>query len=483
MTLSINLTRRQFTSAAVAATALLGSSSELAAIESSLSGSPQIEPGGVLIRECSLPGETRADGVVPRHANCLQLSRDRWLIIYSTHGYRGVDDERSIVYQIRADQPDGRLLKEGFFSRAMAGWKPEGVDLSGLEPNQMLFKQHGHMVAFGVPAGAKLDGKPISHAGLFVAKWRTLGRVLDREKNFLLHSKAPGTPGRATQAVEWIQFRFDPGADDLKIVQPVTKLRQVGFQLGTQFCRHASALWMNQSFTPPIAISPDGSQWADCNHFDGGRLAVLQYEFDQRRGLFQWNGTGPLISAPNQQLMEASLAQQGDQFIIATRLAEKSGVGWIQLGHRFGDPRRVNVVDIPHCNAPLTAFTCADGVLRLFSGDGVVSPHKNARDPLYCWDIDPAARFSATNPRVIFDSVQAGLPIRPEVKPKIDFCELFPPHGREQLVAFGVSTRAYHFPYENRTDIPAVNENEIGTAGIYYARMKYESAPPPRWTF
>src|SRR4051812_41485191 len=65
-----------------------------------------IEPLGLLVRECTLPGETRRDDVVPRHANALQLSATRWLVLYSTHGYRGVDDERSIVYQVRSDAPD-----------------------------------------------------------------------------------------------------------------------------------------------------------------------------------------------------------------------------------------------------------------------------------------------------------------------------------------------------------------------------------------
>src|SRR2546427_6676504 len=47
-----------------------------------------------------------------RSANCIQVRRDRWLVVYSTHGYRGVDDERSIIYQLRADAPDGKVRSE-----------------------------------------------------------------------------------------------------------------------------------------------------------------------------------------------------------------------------------------------------------------------------------------------------------------------------------------------------------------------------------
>src|SRR5438128_1451344 len=78
-----------------------------------------IKHQGEFIRECSLPGETRKDDVVPRHANAIQLSRQRWLVVYSTHGYRGVDDERSIIYQVRRDAPDGPVLKEGFLVRTL----------------------------------------------------------------------------------------------------------------------------------------------------------------------------------------------------------------------------------------------------------------------------------------------------------------------------------------------------------------------------
>src|SRR5260221_2272139 len=109
-----------------------------------LAQAPALEYRGRFIEECTLPGETRRDDVVPRHANAIQLSADRWLVIYSTHGYRGVDDERSIVYQVRADRPDGRVLKEGFLSRTSDDWKPAGVPAA--PAGQAYVQQHGHMV-------------------------------------------------------------------------------------------------------------------------------------------------------------------------------------------------------------------------------------------------------------------------------------------------------------------------------------------------
>ena len=74
-----------------------------------------IEYRGRLIGECSLPGETRQEEVFPAHPNGIPVSRNRWLLVYATRGWRAGDDDMSIIYQIRADKPDGALLKEGLF--------------------------------------------------------------------------------------------------------------------------------------------------------------------------------------------------------------------------------------------------------------------------------------------------------------------------------------------------------------------------------
>src|SRR5213595_995470 len=116
-----------------------------------------IKPGGMFIKESTLPGETRANDVVPRHAVCVQLAKTRWLIVYTTHGYRGVDDERSVLYQIRKDAPDGDVLREGFLGKAINDWRPDGVPAP--PEGKSYFKQLGHAVAFGVPKGAVIGGK------------------------------------------------------------------------------------------------------------------------------------------------------------------------------------------------------------------------------------------------------------------------------------------------------------------------------------
>ena len=57
---------------------------------------------GYFIESCGLPGETKADHAFPAQHNTIQLACDRWLVIYETRGFRGNDDNRSVVYQVLA---------------------------------------------------------------------------------------------------------------------------------------------------------------------------------------------------------------------------------------------------------------------------------------------------------------------------------------------------------------------------------------------
>lgn len=480
------ITRRAFTasvatalSAGGALPAMLRAEQDRAKLEDHIRS---IEHQGVLINECSLPGEGRKDDVVPRHGSGIQVSRDRWLILYQTHGFRGVDDERSIVYQLRRGAPDGPVVKEGFLARAQADWHPPGDGPTSPGGDRCYFKQHGHMVAFGVPKGALINGRPAPHANLFVAKWRVLGRIWDRQRDYLEHASRDRQLMDRTQNVEWVQFRLNDQEDDIEIVQPVRLLRQAGYEQGAAFCS-APAAWMNQSFTPPVPWNQDRTEWADCNHFDRGRLAVLKYRYQPQLGRYEWVQTGPMIADPKQGLFEASLAQLGGQWVIGARLANGGGVAWTRCDDPFTNVPPPILVKEPAGGSPRTAFVCADGVLRLFTGDEASSPYRNGRDPLYCWDVDPEENFAYSNRRVIFDSVQARIPIRRAASPKVDFCVLLPQHAAVQLAMHSLCTRSYNHPYENRPGIPAVTAEEKTHCAIYYARIHYRGEPARVWEF
>ncbi len=473
------ITRRQFTRRTFAATVGAATLS-LPRARAGEDAVESIQHLGEFIHECTLPGETRNNDVVPRHANAIQLSATRWLVIYSTHGYRGVDDERSIIYQVRRDAPDGTVLKEGFLARGIADWKPEGFDLTTLNSHQTIFKQHGHMVAFGVPKGTLISGKPAPNANLFVVKWRVLGRVLDRETDVLgQHLAGPGE-SRVGQGIEWVQARLNDREDDIELLQPATLLRQKGFETGAAFCS-GKVEWMNQSFCPAVPANGDFTEWAEANHFDGERVAALKYRFNAQTHRYEWVEMGPLIGTAGKKFMEASLVHLPAGWVVAGR--GNGEVGWARSEDPWASWPALTFTQDPRVNSPMTVFRCADGVVRLFTGDPAVSPTHNGRDPLYCWDVRVEDGFATTNRREIFSSVSGKLPIRAAAAPKLDFGELFPLHGQSQLITHGVSTRAFNHPYPAHPGIPLQNAEEKKACGLYYARLTYRHAPDPMWKF
>jgi hypothetical protein len=444
-----------------------------------------IDYQGILLGDCSLPGETRKDDVTPAHSSGLQVSRDRWLLLYATRGFRGVDDDRSIVWQLRKGAIDGPIIKEGMLARSRE-YEPFGAENQPAGEGKVYVKQHGHPVVFGVPKGAIIDGKPAAHANLFVAKWRAVARILDRKTNALLHSGADPEARRRSQVVEWVQFRLNERDDDLEIVQPAGIMRQQGFEQGPAFCSGQQVGWMNQSFTPPVPFNRIATEWADCNHFDRGRVAALKYRFNVRAGRYDWVETGPMVGDPQCDLSEAILAPVAGKWVIAAR-PEKGGVAWARADDPFVKISAPLYPKEPGSNAPVTAFNCADGVLRLFTGDVSLSPYKNGRDPLYCWDVDPGRDFACDNRRTIFDTVTAKLAIRPAAVPKVDMCKLLPHQGSRQALVWRVSVRSYNQPYVGSSGkpigIPAINADEKAACAIHYAQINYREEFPALWQF
>src|ERR1700675_4542024 len=116
------MTRREWVAGAAGSPAILRAQKSGAPVSRIAS----IEHKGVLIHDCPLPGETRRDDCVPAHPNGIPVSRDKWLIVYATRKFRGVDDDASIVYHLRAGAPDGNLIREGMISRSVDDWDAFG---------------------------------------------------------------------------------------------------------------------------------------------------------------------------------------------------------------------------------------------------------------------------------------------------------------------------------------------------------------------
>ena len=447
-----------------------------------------IEHRGVLVGECSLEGERTSDQAVPAHPNCIQLSRNRWLVMYSTRKFRGIDDERSIVYQIRADEPDGPVLKEDFFAQSIDDWDPSGAG------QESWVKQHGHPVAFGVPKGALINGKPAVNANLFAVKWRIVGRQFDPTTNVLEGTDPDPTLVGRTQGIQWTQIRLNEAEDDIEVVQPVKQLRQKGYEQGEVVCSAEDFQFMFQNYTCAIPYTDDCLQWVDCCSFDGFRMAAVKYVFNSESGVYEWMETGPMLFDGSKTFSDASLARYQDYWVAAARTDhvinhEKfgQGLGWVRLEDPFKAPEEIIYPDEPPAQVPIHVSWCPDGVLRVFSGDVKASPYGTQRNPLYGWDIDSDDGFRASNRRVMFDSVKAGLPIREKAVPMIDMFKLVPNVGRTQFFMHRVNLMSNLHPHVHTKPVhwvfPIVNQEEIETCGVYYGVIKYRDELPSAWDF
>ena len=215
--------------------------------------------------------------------------------------------------------------------------------------------------------------------------------------------------------------------------------------------------------------------------FDGGRIAALKYRFNPRLGLYEWVETGPRAGGEGLGLGEASLARAADSWIVAARSHEGKGeVQWFRTEDPFRSLPPPVAGDLAP-QSPLCLYRCPDGKLRLLTGNPALSPHRNARDPLYCFEIDVDAGFRSREARVVFDSVATGLPIRVESVPRVDFGKLLPHMGgRFQHVLHRVRTKSINYPANTKA---VINAEEKACSGIYHAKVTWSEDQPAAWTF
>lgn len=433
-----------------------------------------IRHNGFFISECSLGGETRADGFTAGQANGIQVARDRFMIVYATRGFRGSDDDPSIVCQLRADGYGGRVLRERILARSPSGWNPFGDE-------KVYVKQHGHPVAFGVPRGALVSGKPAANSNCFVVCWFSVAREFLPDKGYLLHWRSrPDLPAR-TMTVEWAQLRLNDDGDDVETVRPPQPLRQVGFDAGPRFCERDFA-WMSEALASPVPLNEACTQWGTVNHFDGGRLAALCFRFSESKGIYEWVRTGPPFG---ERLAEASLVPWRDGWVVAARNLFDNYVAWARADDFLDKAPELVFTREPTSQAPRTVYRCADGVVRIFTTDlrAPAAELKGARNPLHCLDIDPDSGFRASNRRILFDTVAAGLPVPLEKSPLVDMCTLAPhAGGREQVFMHRVRTAGLFNNDPVRGHTPMTPEC-FNATGIYWGVLRYDGDQPPTWRF
>lgn len=433
-----------------------------------------IEHHGKFIHACPLPGEGRDGNVYPAHPNGIQLSKDRFLLLYATRSYRGSDDDRSIVYQIRQDGFAGRVIKEGFIARTRDDWDP-------LHDGRQYVLQHGQPMAFGVPKGAMIGGGRAPHENVFAAMWRIEARWIDPLTGFMTAVRDQPALAAQTRDAQWTQFRLNDAGDDIEILQPIQPLRQLGYETGSARCAHESQASFVKGLSLPIPLNDDCSQWIDLNSVPDGVVAC-RYAFNSRSKLYEWAQVGPIVGPL---LSEASVARWRGRFVVAARASAKLPVAartvvWWQMDDPFAPapPPLQRPVDQPNW-FPLTAYTCPDGVLRRFGGCIERSPYHSGRDPAYAVDVDPDRDFAVTGHQLIFDGKGSRLPMR--IGPIVDMVKLLPhAGGRTQVIVHRVRGQCLCDPV--RPELWPT-QAELDASGIYRASAHYAEAFPGMWSF
>ena len=200
----------------------------------------EIEPRGKFIDSCTLPGEGKENWLHPSHPYCAQLSKDRFLWVYQTRGFLGIDSEHSIIYQLRSDQPDGPVLKEGFFSRYREDWDAKG-------DGKLFIKSHGHPKVIGVPKGATNENGTLFPAGnVFLATWYIIPALRDPDTCVVDRV--------GNNDLEAIHFRLaDDGRDIEFLDEKPVRFREKGFEKGRAVCSiEPPQTAVNQWLRPPV---------------------------------------------------------------------------------------------------------------------------------------------------------------------------------------------------------------------------------------
>lgn len=460
----------------------------------------RVEPMGMLVEECTLAGESRDDGAVPAHPNGIQLSRDRFLVLYSTRGFRGRDDEWSAVYRLVADAWDGPLVREGYFAPTTSDW-----DLFG--DGRLFVRQSGHPTAFGVPLGALVGGRRVPHENHFVAMWRQVARRIDGQGHVHWADGSDRDAVAATVFPWAAQFRLNDAADDIEITSPAAPLRQRGFENGPEICAFPEVRNITHNYVCAVPMGDDCLEWVDMKssgdigNDPGSGLAdpaslkkshtfPCRYRWNAGRGLYEWVECGRPLGPD---LFEGSIARYGRRFVIHARMLGFEGHGfaergeysrvapWCLVDDPFRDePAQVRRQEQPNW-FPTTVFSLPDGsVARL--GNCPDIDYRKGRGPVFLVRVDPEAGFRALETvrlREYDDEPRIEVP----GVPCLDFPKLLPhAGGRTQFVAHRVQTSEVWRDPEKPFETPA-QALALNGCGLYFVKIHYRGEQPPAWRF
>jgi len=454
--------------------------------------SVQFESMGYYIEGCGLSGEKKEDDVFPAQHNTIQVARDRWFVIYETRGFRGNDDNRSVVYQVRAGNPRGAVLSEGYLDQATQDWDPLG-------DGRRFVKLCNHSVAFGVPEGAiGPGGSSLPHAGVFAAAWRRNPRILDKERNYLVSEREIPLPSEAYRC-HWCQFRLNATRDNIEIIKPVAPLLERGAGTPKVPSRHEQLTTMNQGYVVPVPYNREATEWVFLLHWsqganeDTGVCTAIKFQWNAERGFYEWVETGPILDGPGEMgLFEGAIAPYGSDWLIGARITPRKHLGmvWFRTHDLFCETHDPVYSPEIRSHAPRTFYCCPDGVIRVFTTDQENSPYRvstgwDPRMPLEAFEVDPDHGFKITGRSVVYDGIKNGeLPIRPEAGPTAHFCRLIAHAGGDEgLLTYSVRPKALLHPKPGPHFKGRVLPEEMDCAGVYCTRIRWQEEYPPLWSF
>ncbi|MBL9214153.1 MAG: hypothetical protein JNG83_01625 [Opitutaceae bacterium] len=455
-----------------------------------------VTPVGKLVHDCGLPGQGRDSGAFPAHPNGIRLSRDRFLLLYATRGWRGVDEDRSIIYQVRAGAFNGLVLKEGLLEATADDWDPLG-------DGSKYFKQQGSPSGFGVPKGAVIGGRPAPHANLFVLRWYQLARPFSGP-NRVERPLAEASVKLEAQTLHtrWMHVRLNEAENDIEVLDPPSVLRAPGFAGDDRIAERT-----NQSRVQPVPFNDTATEWLDQfsvgwpdkEQPEAAGPVAAKFRYNPARHRYEWVQTGPRFFPAGLEAIEGSMIRLSDSWAMYARPHKDAGLPllWVRMDDPFSRSARKVLAQPrpgqPTVRGPVDVYRCADGRIRVFSGARELSPYANRRHPLYCWEADPAADFALSRRQVVFDILATDRQIRPESEPIADMCKLLPHSGgSSQWIAHRFRTESIDFLRERPASTnpepqfrvsPAVSDHEREAHGIYLARLDYGESHPDPWTF
>lgn len=416
---------------------------------------------------CPLPGETRTDGVYPGHFNGIQVGRDRFLMVYATRGFRGVDEDRSIVYQLRAGGYDGPVIREGFVARAADDWDVLGDGVK--HP-----RYYGSPVVFGVPRGAVSDGKPAASGNCFAIMARCNPRQL-RNDGTLMSVPAADPKFFASLHTAWGQYRLNDAEDDLEVVMPWQPLVPRGGE-SYRDALGADAETFNVPMVEPVPLDESFTRWAMCINvgcLKQERLRMVMLTWDPASGRYAWTQTGPEFGAG---LTEACVLPWGGDWLIAARAHGRPHAAWFRTQDLLGGMPEPVYPEHPRLVGPHTMYRRVDGAVVVFGAP--IDVDEGARNPLCMWELDPDNGFACNEPTVVCNVREKGLL---DSLPHAEMAKLLPHTGGDtQLIVHRVRTR---YTRDATRLGRVIRPDEMTVCGQYYARIQYDRAYPARWRF